>query len=172
MSFFDKLACANASVIGGSSFLKIGSQISSNLVLVIEKSKSFDYANPRIVNLASVSLDSNSLTFLHFSRNLLRAFLSFDKSIIVFSLNSWTQYSTNYVSKSCPPKWVSPLVDFTSLQPSPMQSTVTSKVPPPKSNTRMFLSSTVLFSMSNAKLAAVGSFMILRTLRPAILPAS
>jgi hypothetical protein len=88
MSFFDKLACANASAIGGSSFLKIGSQISSNLALVIEKSKSFDYANPRIVNLASVSLDSNSLTFLHFSRNLLRAILSFDKSIIVFSLNS------------------------------------------------------------------------------------
>ena len=67
---------------------------------------------------------------------------------------------------------MSPLVALTSLMPPPIDSTETSKVPPPKSKTRMFLSSTVLLSKSKAKLAAVGSLIILRTLSPAIFPAS
>ena len=49
--------------------------------------------------------------------------------------------------------------------------TVTSKVPPPKSNTRIFISSVDL-SNPNANAAAVGSLIILTTSRPAIIPAS
>ena len=48
---------------------------------------------------------------------------------------------------------------------------VTSNVPPPKSKTRIFMSSFAL-SNPNANDAAVGSLMILTTSRPAIVPAS
>jgi len=49
---------------------------------------------------------------------------------------------------------------------------VTSNVPPPRSNTNMLTSSSSLLSKPYAKLAAVGSFIILNTSKPAILPAS
>ena len=48
---------------------------------------------------------------------------------------------------------------------------VTSKVPPPKSKTSIFISCFAL-SNPNAKDAAVGSLMILTTSRPAMVPAS
>ena len=48
---------------------------------------------------------------------------------------------------------------------------VTSKVPPPKSKTSIFISCLAL-SNPNAKDAAVGSLIILTTSRPAIVPAS
>ena len=48
---------------------------------------------------------------------------------------------------------------------------VTSNVPPPKSKTRIFMSSFAL-SNPNANDAAVGSLIILTTSRPAIVPAS
>jgi hypothetical protein len=40
-------------------------------------------------------------------------------------------------SQSSPPRLVSPWVDLTSNTPSPISSTDTSKVPPPRSNTRI-----------------------------------
>ena len=49
---------------------------------------------------------------------------------------------------------------------------VTSKVPPPKSNTIMLTSSSVCLSIPYAKLAAVGSLTNLTTSNPAIVPAS
>ena len=154
------------------SYLNIGSQICSNLALVITKSRSLDCAKPKMLKLVSATFDNNSFTFLHFSLTLLKADLSFEISMRFFYLNYSTQYSTNFVSKSYPPRWVFPLVDFTSFTPSPIHSTDTSKVPPPKSKTKMFLSSTVRLLMSKAKLAAVGSLIILKTFKPAILPAS
>ena len=54
-------------------------------------------------------------------------------------LNSETKYSTMALSKSSPPKNVSPLVDLTSKTPSPNSSIDTSNVPPPKSYTAIFL---------------------------------
>lgn len=170
ISAFANFAFSNASIIGYINFLKTGSQIYSNFALVIEILKSCYERNKS--NLVSVSNESISFALLHFSLIRLKATLSFFRSILFSSLNKLTQWSTNKLSKSCPPKWVSPLVALTSLIPLPIHSTETSKVPPPKSNTRMFLSSTVLFSKSNARLAAVGSLIILRTLRPAIFPAS
>ena len=72
---------------------------------------------------------------------------------------------------SVPPRWVSPEVLITSNTPPPISITVTSSVPPPKSNTSIFRSSPVL-SRPNANEAAVGSFIILTTSKPAIVPAS
>ena len=48
---------------------------------------------------------------------------------------------------------------------------VTSRVPPPKSKTNIFISSLDL-SIPNANEAAVGSLIILTTSNPAIVPAS
>src|SRR5262249_57357300 len=60
---------------------------------------------------------------------------------------------------------------LTSKTPSPSSRTDTSKVPPPRSKTRIVWS---VFSLSSpyASSAAVGSLMIRTTLSPAILPAS
>ncbi len=65
---------------------------------------------------------------------------------------------------------MSPFVDFTSKTPSPISRTDISKVPPPRSKTAIF--SSAFLSRPYASEAAVGSFIILITLRPAILPAS
>src|ERR671925_2274613 len=86
-------------------------------------------------------------------------------------LNSATIQSTIALSKLSPPRWLSPFVAFTSKTPSPRSSTETSKVPPPRSKTRMVWSEPSL-SRPYASAAAVGSLMMRRTLRPAILPAS
>ena len=75
------------------------------------------------------------------------------------------------MSKSSPPKKVSPFVDLTSNTPSPNSRIETSNVPPPKSYTAIFLFSFFL-SRPYASDAAVGSFIILNTSRPAIFPAS
>jgi len=44
------------------------------------------------------------------------------------------------LSKSSPPKWVSPAVALTSNTPSSIVSKDTSKVPPPRSKIKTFLS--------------------------------
>ena len=75
------------------------------------------------------------------------------------------------MSISVPPSWVSPEVLITSKTPPPISIKVTSSVPPPKSNTIIFISSFDL-SKPNANEAAVGSLMIRTTSSPAIIPAS
>ena len=54
-------------------------------------------------------------------------------SIPESALNSAMIQSITAISQSSPPKWVSPLVAFTSKSPSPMSKTEISNVPPPKS---------------------------------------
>ena len=80
------------------------------------------------------SADDNSiLAFSAASFNLCNASLSVFKLIPLSFLNSEIKYSTTALSKSSPPRKVSPLVDLTSKTPSPSSSIDTSKVPPPKS---------------------------------------
>src|SRR6516225_36187 len=85
-------------------------------------------------------------------------------------LNSATSQSTTALSKLSPPRWLSPAVALTSNTPSPISSTDTSNVPPPRSNTRIVWSDSL--SSPYASEAAVGSLMIRLTSSPAILPAS
>ena len=59
-------------------------------------------------------------------------------SIPFFFKKSAAQYSTSLLSKSYPPKWVSPAVALTSKTPSSIVKRETSNVPPPKSKIRTF----------------------------------
>ena len=94
--------------------------------------------------------------------------------------------SASFVSKSSPPRWVSPAVARTVKTPSSILRRETSNVPPPRSKTRIVCSlgldslrhrrptpvSVPFLSRPYARAAAVGSLMILRTSRPAMAPAS
>ena len=88
--------------------------------------------NGKLISVCSAE-DSSILAFSAASFNLWRASLSDFKSIPLSFLNSAIKYSTIELSKSSPPKNVSPLVDLTSKTPSPSSSIETSNVPPPKS---------------------------------------
>ena len=92
--------------------------------------------------LISVSLAEES-SFLAFSASSLircMAAASFLTSIPDSSLNLSQRKLTMRLSKSSPPRWVSPLVESTSKTPSPNSRMETSKVPPPRSKTTIFSS--------------------------------
>ena len=55
-------------------------------------------------------------------------------------LNCFTSQSTIRESQSSPPSRLSPLVAFTSKTPSPISSSDTSNVPPPRSKTKIVCS--------------------------------
>ena len=112
-------------------------------------------------------------SFLAFSASSFRrciAALSPFRSMPASFLKASRKWLTIRLSKSSPPRWVSPFVLLTSNTPSPSSSTDTSKVPPPRSKTAIF--SSFLLSRPYANAAAVGSLIIRFTSRPAILPAS
>mmetsp|Transcript_2182 Transcript_2182/g.4998 ORF Transcript_2182/g.4998 Transcript_2182/m.4998 type:complete len:229 (-) Transcript_2182:130-816(-) len=83
------------------------------------------------------SVDSSILAFSDASVSRCSAWRSFLRSRPSFFSKSSAKKSVMRLSKSSPPKCVSPLVDRTSKTPSPTSSTDTSKVPPPKSKTKM-----------------------------------
>mmetsp|Transcript_86821 Transcript_86821/g.144443 ORF Transcript_86821/g.144443 Transcript_86821/m.144443 type:complete len:223 (-) Transcript_86821:576-1244(-) len=124
--------------------------------------------------LMSVCLaeDSSILAFSEASRMRCKAILSFDTSKPFSFLNSSRICCVSTISKSSPPKKVSPLVAFTSKTPPAISKTLTSNVPPPKSYTTMVLFLEESLSKPYAKAAAVGSLIIRMTFKPAILPAS
>ncbi len=120
--------------------------------------------------VVSAALDSSILAFSACSCSRCMAILSPVRSVPYLFLNCFTSHSTIRWSQSSPPRWLSPLVAFTSKTPSPISSSDTSKVPPPRSKTRMVCS--VPLSRPYASAAAVGSLTIRCTFMPAISPAS
>mmetsp|Transcript_17083 Transcript_17083/g.53112 ORF Transcript_17083/g.53112 Transcript_17083/m.53112 type:complete len:271 (-) Transcript_17083:544-1356(-) len=97
--------------------------------------------------------------------------LSLLGSLLCLRLNTLSRCWITRLSKSSPPRCVSPDVAITSNTPLSMVRSETSKVPPPRSNTRMFFSPSFL-SSPYAIAAAVGSLMMRITLSPEIVPAS
>ena len=79
------------------------------------------------------AVESSFLAFSPSSRRRWRASLSFLRSMPFSFLNSSAKYSTTRISKSSPPRKVSPFVALTSKTPSPISRMDTSKVPPPRS---------------------------------------
>ena len=121
--------------------------------------------NGRLISV-SITDDSSILAFSPASFRRCNAMRSLLRSMPSDFLNSDVIHSTTSWSKSSPPRWVSPLVDFTSTTPSPTSSTEMSNVPPPRSNTAMV--SSFFWSRPYASAAAVGSLTMRRTVRPAI----
>src|SRR5258705_9171823 len=119
----------------------------------------------------SCVVETPSFAFPPASNSSCSAILSCDRSMPCEALNSLAIQSTIALSQLSPPRWLSPAVDLTSKTPSPISSTDTSNVPPPRSKTRIAWSAPSL-SSPYASDAAVGSLMMRLTSRPAILPAS
>jgi hypothetical protein len=82
-------------------------------------------------------LDSSIFAFSAASRSRCIAILSLVRSMPLLLLNFSTSQLMIRSSQSSPPRWLSPLVAFTSTTPSPISSSETSKVPPPRSKTRI-----------------------------------
>mmetsp|Transcript_14867 Transcript_14867/g.30617 ORF Transcript_14867/g.30617 Transcript_14867/m.30617 type:complete len:356 (+) Transcript_14867:535-1602(+) len=84
---------------------------------------------------------SSRLAFSAASRRRCMARLSPPRSIPASFLNSLRRWERSSSSKSSPPSMVSPLVALTSKTPPWISSTLTSKVPPPRSKTTIVLPS-------------------------------
>mmetsp|Transcript_17883 Transcript_17883/g.44316 ORF Transcript_17883/g.44316 Transcript_17883/m.44316 type:complete len:370 (+) Transcript_17883:716-1825(+) len=155
-----------------------GSQIFSKRARVYGMLISCSPTNASMV--APVEEDSMRLARSHAVRSLRDALSSPVKmSLPIFFLCMAVTSSASLVSKSSPPRCVSPAVASTVKTPSSILSNDTSKVPPPRSNTRMVCSflapsspSVFLRSRPYASAAAVGSLMMRSTSSPAMAPAS
>lgn len=120
--------------------MNIGKHNSSNLALVMVRLKSIDSAKESTSMVVYVEDDKILLALSHYVLSLLMALLLFLISTPFFLKKSAEQNSTNLLSKSSPPKWVSPAVALTSKIPSSIVNNETSNVPPPKSKMRTFFS--------------------------------
>ena len=144
MSLVDNLASFRAFSTGVARRSRSGSTSSSSLARVKVYSKCLGPSASALKNGRLISVDVLELSsFLAFSASSLTrciAAASFLMSIPDSFLNSSTRKLTKMLSKSSPPRWVSPLVDNTSNTPSPISMMETSKVPPPRSKTAIFSS--------------------------------
>ena len=119
----------------------------SNFFLDIFSKKGFPLTNDSIsISVSSLTVKS-LLAFSQYIFNLILCFIysSLFKSIFVFFLNCSIQNFIKILSKSSPPKCIIPLCASTLISSFSISNNVTSKVPPPKSNTIIFLISLLLF---------------------------
>ena len=125
-------------------FWTIGCARDSSLVRVKVRCKCLGPALSDVIKGKSMSVlikvVSSIFAFSAASLSLVIPILSFLTSTPVCLLNSSKTYSITALSTSVPPNCVSPLVDKTWKTPLPKSITVTSWVPPPKLNTRIFIS--------------------------------
>mmetsp|Transcript_11652 Transcript_11652/g.49029 ORF Transcript_11652/g.49029 Transcript_11652/m.49029 type:complete len:471 (+) Transcript_11652:469-1881(+) len=150
---------------------KVFSHNLSNLARVTSHEISW---SPTVISTrALVELDSWRLAVSHAERSLRVApGESVNGSSPVRLRWSCATQSAMAESKSSPPRWVSPEVAITENTPSSMDSSDTSKVPPPRSKTSTFCETPLALSRPYASAAAVGSLMTRSTSRPAMVPAS
>mmetsp|Transcript_2792 Transcript_2792/g.8024 ORF Transcript_2792/g.8024 Transcript_2792/m.8024 type:complete len:214 (+) Transcript_2792:1091-1732(+) len=156
---------------GPSVFLKRSALSSSKRARVSVSCMSMPWQSASSSTDPEVCVLSVRLRFSHADLSRCTARLSPDMSTPFLRLNCAIRCCIIRWSKSSPPRCVSPSVAFTSNTPSSMVRRVTSKVPPPRSKTRMFFSPSFL-SRPYAIAAAVGSLMMRITLRPEMVPAS
>ncbi len=136
-----RLASFSALLTGLRSLAIKSSHNSSNWLRLRRVSRCFGPSSVAVINgrLMSVmlTLDSSILAFSAASERRCKAWRSRLKSTSSASKNISASQSTIFWSKSLPPSCVSPLVALTSNTPSPTSKIETSKVPPPKSNTKI-----------------------------------
>mmetsp|Transcript_107949 Transcript_107949/g.304149 ORF Transcript_107949/g.304149 Transcript_107949/m.304149 type:complete len:271 (-) Transcript_107949:3-815(-) len=150
------------------------SQSNSKRFLVISTSRSLEPFSSLQMNgsetVACCMSESSTLAFSAASVSLCNA-CGLSKSLMPsFLSNSEASQPTIRRSKSSPPRRVSPFVARTSQTPLPTSKIETSKVPPPRSKTMIV--SLFFLSSPYANEAAVGSFTIRSTSKPAMTPAS
>ncbi len=144
----DSSASARALRVGSMVFSTRSSVSSSNFARVSVMSRCFGPVASAVINgrlmLVVVTPDNSILAFSAASFSLWAAILSLRRSMPLSRLNSAAIQSMTRWSKSSPPRRLLPLVARTSNTPSAISRMDTSKVPPPRSNTRIFCS----FSLS------------------------
>mmetsp|Transcript_13256 Transcript_13256/g.45339 ORF Transcript_13256/g.45339 Transcript_13256/m.45339 type:complete len:215 (-) Transcript_13256:624-1268(-) len=171
-SFLSIFASLSTRATGLSVRLKRSPQSSSNLARDTGTERSTPWCTASTSTDVWVADDKARFASSHCLRTRWRALGSPAMSMpLCFFLKAATQWSMSRWSKSSPPRCVSPFVARTSKTPLSMVRSVTSKVPPPRSKTRMFFSPSFL-SMPYAMAAAVGSLMMRCTVMPEIVPAS
>mmetsp|Transcript_27878 Transcript_27878/g.82008 ORF Transcript_27878/g.82008 Transcript_27878/m.82008 type:complete len:467 (-) Transcript_27878:734-2134(-) len=168
------LASLRTCVTGAMVFLNKSRQSSSNRAREIVSRRSTPSLSASSSTVADVAVDSVRLAFSHARRSRCIARGSAEMSSLLLRSKTLQKCAIMRWSKSSPPRCVSPAVALTSKTPSSMESIVTSKVPPPRSYTRMFCSPFPPLALSRpyAIAAAVGSLMMRRTSSPAMVPAS
>mmetsp|Transcript_24358 Transcript_24358/g.62816 ORF Transcript_24358/g.62816 Transcript_24358/m.62816 type:complete len:315 (-) Transcript_24358:538-1482(-) len=156
---------------GPSVFLKRSRHSSSKRARVSVSEKSMPSWSDSISTRTWCWVESARFARSTSRRSFWIARLSLLGSLVCLRLNTLSRCWITRLSKSSPPRCVSPEVAITSKTPLSMVRSDTSNVPPPRSNTRMFFSPSFL-SRPYAIAAAVGSLMMRITLSPAIVPAS
>eukprot|EP00834_Sanchytrium_tribonematis_P001536 NODE_38_length_35257_cov_0.939047.p30 type:complete len:112 gc:universal NODE_38_length_35257_cov_0.939047:22439-22104(-) len=110
MSFFSKPASLSTRLTGLIVFLNNSMFNSSNLALVKVSVKSSPSINESISILTVCCDESARFAFSASRFNFPTALGSFLTSFLVFCFHNCPKYATILLSKSSPPKWVSPAV--------------------------------------------------------------